>query len=134
MNFARLENLIVALRDAKPDDFDMGLYAHDCNTPSCVFGHYCARRDLQGEFALSPTGWPEQLVDGYGFSAHHETRAVREHFGITRDQAAELFGTWEEDDDEPQGCGAATTPAEAIAYIRSFIDRHREAERTEATP
>jgi len=141
VNFDRLENLIVALRDAEPRNFCMDSYA-SCGTPACVLGHYAARTDLQSDFKLAlgahgdlvllnlQTGRPDDY-----WSLH-----CQEHFGLSWDETEELFVSAECSgcqghgcdeclcSGEPSslaGCGGAKTPSEAIAYIRAFIDRHK---------
>lgn len=118
MNFDRLENLIVALKDAKPEKFNMGNYMWRCGTPACVLGHYAARRDLQDLLMLSiQRGMVYQET---GIGCDYDDAEVQEHFGFLEDEAEELFASY--------GCGSAKTPADAIAYIREFIDRYKAAE------
>ena len=118
MNFERLENLIVALDGVAPSEFDMGDYTR-CGSPSCVFGHYAAS-SLQNEFELGE--FSVQSIGGRPvYTGNHE---MCEHFGLTEDESFELFSG--------RGCGEAQTPAEARAYIRTFIDRHRAAEASAA--
>lgn len=130
----RLENVIVALQDAERANafFCMakfGLTADEarerkllvdpnvCATPACAFGHYAVRHDLQRSFRLEHSRynevWPFTFAREYmgnGFKDPH----VLSHFGITVEESRDLFGCL--------GCGDAKTPAEAIAYIRRFID------------
>jgi hypothetical protein len=109
-NLERLQNCIVALRDANPEHFSM-THVADCGTPSCVLGHYAARRDLQDEFRLTPqSNW---MLDANGDEPNYDDPSVCDHFDLTEKEAAELFGS--------HGCNDARTPQEAIAYIEAFI-------------
>lgn len=110
MNKARLEKLIVVLKDAKPEDFIMASYSNACGTPACVLGHYAACRDVQRAFKLDAGG----LRRSCGMFIDVEDDAVLEHFGLTFDQATALF--------DADGCNNAKTPKQAIRYIRKFID------------
>lgn len=110
----RLRNCQVALRDAISNghNFDMSRY-HHCGTPMCVFGHYVARHDLQQEFRLGSVCSVDYVAGG-GFAGIC-SGGPQKHFGITYDEANELFSA--------EGCGHAETPQQAIAYIEDFIAR-----------
>lgn len=114
MNKPRLEKLIVALEAAKPENFDMGRFAR-CGTPACVLGHYASRADLQSEFGLEGMTILELATCRRPDCDGEE---IQLHFDITGEQACELF--------DVEGCDDAKTPAEAIAYIRKFIDTNGE--------
>lgn len=122
MNKERLLNVAKALRESPdPDVFDMGEIFHSCGTPSCAFGHYVWRTDLQDEFeqvSLSPgsAGWAIWSKTK-GRLVIYE-RAVAEHFDLTEDQSNELF--------DP-GCGldrVCETHLEAANYIENFVKEH----------
>lgn len=113
----RLQNLIVALEDAKPEDFDMEKFANQCGTPACVLGHYASRRDLQKTFKLRlDPKFGEGLIKGRdGHSLGIYDRLVLDHFGLTFQEAYDLLST--------DGCDGAQTPKQAIKYIKRFIGR-----------
>lgn len=116
MKRERLLNVARALRESpKPNKFTMDMYARDCNTPACAWGHYCFRQDLQSEFQLSPaTGLPIDI-----FTKNPVTlmdSRMDEHFGLTSDQVIELFSVG--------GCGGAKTAIDAAEYIEEFVRRH----------
>ncbi len=118
MHEQRLLNVVRALRESPaPQGFTMSFYAHDCGAPACALGHYAARPDLQDAFSvdglgeLYHCGVNTLIADGYGPEA--------EHFGVTEDEADELFGD--------EGCGGAFTPDEAADYIMAFIEIKRSA-------
>jgi hypothetical protein len=102
IRFDRLRECISALRGSPtPEHFTMRQYKKfrdGCNTPACVLGHYYFK-----------IGHPE-VLDGLPLTA------APMEFGITTEQSIELFGIY--------GCGGATTPERAIAYIEGFIRRH----------
>lgn len=122
MNVERLKNLIVSLRDAKPEDFSMLRYGNMCGTPACVLGHYASRTDLQGSFVLQSR---EGDCHPYVYSIDDDGPAdcyseyVTDHFDIDEEQALELFAD--------NGCGNASTPEQAIEYIEEFIRREAPA-------
>lgn len=120
----RLLNVCRAL-DESPNqsDFHMGSYGdygarcgflwlgRSCGTPCCALGHYAGRGDLQRSFNLDKDGtlrFGKRSIEYY-------SDEVLAHFGLTNEEAIELFGC--------QGCNDAQTPAEAIAYIRAFVNR-----------
>lgn len=126
MNKDRLLAVARALRESPaPEKFTMEEYGYGCNTPACAFGHYAARADLQGAFALDKDGWPI-LVNGP--AVYYPSPVVLRHFGITGDEAAELFAGPEFDDDgeavRDGGCGGAKTARAAAEYIEEFVRRH----------
>lgn len=137
MNFERLEKLITALEGADPADFDMDTYGHRCGTPACVLGHFAARTDLQDIFLLvrATSEWHDgrPLVQTtYGWSCDIDGTEVCGYFGISQQQAFELFGPYKYEFDEDGearvsagGCGGAKTPLQAIAFLRKFIDTHK---------
>jgi hypothetical protein len=118
MNFERLRNAALAVRGAREDKFTMHRIVFDCGTPGCALGWYAYRMDLQSEFRIDAC----QLRPGVStYFLSYKAKgsfldAAAEHFGLSWEQASELFGSW--------GCGAARTPAEAEAYIVAFIARH----------
>jgi hypothetical protein len=117
----RVLNIARALRESpNPDKFYMSsVLDRTCGTPSCAFGHYVCRTDLQDEFApriLDGFGWAPYFVDGrYALFMRAE---VHNHFGLTAGEADLLFngGT---------GCGFAETPrSERTALAAAeFIER-----------
>lgn len=123
INEEPLLNCIRALAESPAtSQFRMAVYANQCGTPACVFGHYCARPDLQDAFELKLIdNWsdrPVPVLRGTIQPISHQDPEVRKHFGIDMSQANELFSEW--------GCGNAETRDEAIAYIEDFIARGGE--------
>jgi len=121
INEDALRNAIRALRESPdPSEFTMRDFTgdSDCRTPGCVLGHYAARPDLQQTFKLD-----RQLVlrDDEDAWPSYEGPEVCEHFGLTAEQACELFG--------PTGCDGAESTRDAIAYIERFIERELRQER-----
>lgn len=121
MNAERLTNAARAVRESpKPDNFTMKYY-NVCGSPGCVLGHYAARPDLQSLLTFDKIN---QLTfvgfEDVDSSAHHswpdyDHIMVRRHFGITAEQAWELFSA--------NGCGNARSPTEAADYIEAFVRR-----------
>lgn len=72
-----------------------------CGTPACVWGHY-------------NNAHPRAFARDAGVMV-----PAMQHFGVTYDEAAELFGS--------RGCGNAKTGPEAAAYIRAFVKRKEKA-------
>jgi hypothetical protein len=115
------ENLLKvakALREStNPDLFEMGSYSHPCGTPACALGHYAARRDLQDFLKIDGAGLfyvPELRVQ-VGFTrADYDDEYVCGHFGISTEEAEELFSTF--------GCNAAKTATQAAEYIERFAE------------
>ena len=111
MKKKRLLNVARALRESKePDEFTMAYYGLGCGTPACALGHYAVRSDLQDEFALDKEG---DLIDRDGDPVAYADPSVRMHFGITAEQAGDLFSAC--------GCGFAETALEAAEYIERWI-------------
>src|ERR1044071_5628530 len=89
----------------------------DCGTPACVIGHYVIYKG----FAKPTDSFKEQNLAGHkhlglnaNFSEVTQSELERtEIHGLTYAQREELFGE--------EGCGAARTKEEAIAYIEGFI-------------
>lgn len=105
----RLLNVATACRETKfPDEFDMGHFGLDCDTPGCALGNYAVRRDLQTRFALDQHG---ELVYDDGSIAWFSEQV--DYFGISRPEIDELFQT--------NGCGRAKTANEAATYIEGFL-------------
>lgn len=82
-----------------------------CGTPFCVLGNYAFRVDLQRSFQL----WKGDLCNSDRNHVDYDGPLVMAHFGITAEEAMELFG--------PEGCGDAQSPDEAIEYIEAFVAR-----------
>ena len=138
-SFTRLKNLERALRDAAERElkFHMGAWSyitadskdaagHPCGTPACALGHYAARSDLQDDFELKHrmngiylTEFGEKQIKYEGVQRSRDGfidcpfQAAVRHFGITREEASNLFSS--------SGCGEATTPTEAADFINGFI-------------
>lgn len=129
MNKQRLLAVAKAVRESPdPESFCMAAFGGyrlnrpraqepSCGTPFCVLGHYAARADLQDDFKLIDDGLFERNVTFYGCSTSlgYNYTAVLKHFVITPLEAEELFGC--------SGCGNATTPEQAAAYIEEFVRR-----------
>ena len=122
----RLLNVARALRESpNPEKFDMGRYGDDdCGTPACAFGHYAARQDLQDRFALVRRELRVSYAEAIYFStdvllrytgemAFYDSHLVLEHFGISWEEADDLFSV--------EGCGGANTPAQAADFIEAFV-------------
>lgn len=119
----RFANAVIALRETRhPESFRMGDYgnadmtsgffrtkeADSCGTPYCVLGNYAFRTDLQRSFDL----WKGGLCVGRTV-VRYDGAEVMAHFGITEEEANDLFG--------PSGCNDAQSPEEAIEYIEAFV-------------
>lgn len=116
----RLLNVARALRESPaPEMFTMAKYGHPCGTPACAFGHYCARGDLQDEFTLA--GFNNSWPHAGRVPLMYNDDVVLAHFGITREEAHELFHDDVSDEDGLVGCGNAQTALEAADYIERFV-------------
>lgn len=142
MNKQRLLDVARALRETPhPEKFDMGKYAHPCGTPACALGNYAARSDLQDHFRIHM----DAEYSAMWISTSDNKRAdyfrgdVLEWFGITDEQAEELFSTYGcggvdecdcggEDCDRCDGDGCdnviVTDPIKAAEYIEEFCRSH----------
>lgn len=127
----------------------MNQVIHPCGTPACVWGHYVARTDLQSDFVADlRCSAQARLVTGpsAGWGLSYNDEKVCKHFGLRVNDVERLFAAphdectcdraadyWYDDDDHEGdclwhgGCGGATTPEDAAAYIRAFVAK-REAE------
>jgi len=132
----RLQNVVQALYDADKVPFFKRTFtmrrwgfgnAHseqaespNCGAPACAFGHYASRTDLQRTFYLDHTG---EVVDkATGADACQEM--MKDHFGLNDDEFHNVFGS--------DGCGGATTPGKAAAWINKFLmDKFAEAQAPE---
>lgn len=115
----RLLKVARALRESDhPRQFTTAAYRNDCGTPACALGHYAHRTDLQRLFTPTPYG-PSYVFrateDVISFYDHR----VCAHFGITKDEAYELFSV-------RKGCGEARTARAAARYIERFVARVRK--------
>lgn len=88
----------------------------DCGTPACALGHYAAANPNRWETsydARSAHKWnPVRRDLGGDNSMSH----AMEEFGISDDQARELFSA--------NGCGNARTAKQAADYVRGFVERN----------
>lgn len=133
MNKERLLKVAKALREAPdPGKFDMGRHVHTCGTPSCAFGHYAARRDLQDAFSIDATRVSARLpYQGVhlndGTEACFSDDVVLAHFDLNEEDAGELFGSLSANptDNIPETYArlarTCNTPLEAAEYIERFI-------------
>lgn len=127
MNTERLLNVAKALRESPaPDRFTMESI-HACGTPACALGHYAARPDLQSEFRLQmPYGF--EMANGAEMTPELDGPEICGHFGISKQQALQLFSDSQDYDDERgpigAGCGDAKTAIEAAEYIERFVADH----------
>jgi hypothetical protein len=135
LNKQRLLNVAKALREAPvPEKFDMGRHVHTCGTPSCAFGHYAARSDLQDEFSIDSSResahLPYQgvyLKNGAGICFSDDV--VLTHFDLDEDDIGELFGSMAANptDNNPETYArlarTCQTPIEAAEYIEQFVAR-----------
>lgn len=106
----RFRNLIKTMAELRTA-IDMSR-VHKCGTPSCVLGHYAARRDLQHTFNIY-IGLSGLYSNNDSSLTGVDTRTTQDHFGINRDEAWELFGS--------SGRGDAVTPKQVIAYVKRFL-------------
>lgn len=133
----RLLNVAKALREsARPELFTMSCYVRGedsfddnsvegfCGTPACALGHYASRRDLQKLLKINIKGggrawkYAQMVFTRKNHDAYYDSTRVLGHFGITEYEADELFGE--------DGCGYATTPKEAAAFIERFVAQKLE--------
>ncbi len=133
MNIERILNVARALRESpNPDMFNMDSYMHPCGTPSCAFGHYAVRSDLQSAFTAhaAPEAWKGIDIVGGDKNINYGRDEVLEHFGITDEQSDQLFcdaGSAAEavEDHEISAdsflCLSAKTPNEAADWIERFV-------------
>lgn len=143
-------NLIRATEESDPAYFNMEKYA-SCSTPACIYGNYAARSDLQpilklwasnSSYSLQPCS---TVVMCSVFKREpqfvpHTHVLFLDFMGLSRAEAEELFSSSETEaveveDDEgdmveeerivagTSGCGGAKTPAEAVAYLKTFYTR-----------
>lgn len=111
MNVERLREVVEAVRNARPEQFDMGMWwVNDgCGTAGCAIGHYCHANPTADLFIGG--NWPElrgRRHDGF--------TAVAVHFGIDLEDAFYLFDPGE----YPHG-SRGTSAAEVVARIEAFI-------------
>lgn len=87
-----------------------------CGTPACALGHYGARGDLQRLMKVGVRQGAINLLYHANYNnrtVSYDDDTVQEHFGITEEQATDLF--------DGDGCGGARTPIEAAKYIEKFV-------------
>lgn len=142
MNVDRLMLVIRALEEAPhPERFTMKLYLHVdeayyidrpelkcaakyeenwCGTPACALGHLAAREDLQNIMRIdAPTfsiRYREPDSDGYFEQAMCADTRLQEWFDLDKHDLMLLF--------DENGCGGAETPADAVKFIKHFIDTY----------
>jgi hypothetical protein len=126
MNKERLLNVAKALRESpNPAAFSME-QIYSCGSPCCALGHYAARPDLQQTFTINRDQWGFRLLTQEPTAwLKFDGDEVCEHFGISEQQARQLFRDSNSDDTEdsylPCGCGGAQTAIEAAEYIQRFV-------------
>lgn len=115
----RLLNVARAVRESPaPSRFDMGVELHPCGTPSCAWGHYIVRRDLQQEFIPIMDGPMRGCVTVGSDALQYNCfgSAAQKHFGLSENEIRELFS--------PFGCGGAGNNLfKAVTYIEGFAER-----------
>jgi hypothetical protein len=119
VNAERLLNLARSLREAAHKErFTMKRYVHTCGTPACAFGHYAGRPDLQDFVRIEGECifYAQPDEDGDHLLADYDDPQTLKHFGISEEQAVELF--------REDGCGQARTADEAAKYIEDFVAAH----------
>lgn len=111
-------NVAKSLRESpEPEDFEMGGYINQCGTPACALGHYACRPDLQRTLGITKsrheydTIWLKSLKGRR--TVDYASPTVLKHFGITQDEAEDLFSG--------NGCDYAETPVEAAKFIEKFV-------------
>lgn len=111
MNRERLLKVVIALRESQHAElFTMTRYAV-WGKPCDALGHYAARSDLQREFKLSRL--LDRVYTASGKRVYWYSPEVLEHFGLSRDEAEDLFSG--------DGCSDAELPEDAVAYIEGFL-------------
>jgi hypothetical protein len=136
---ARLLNVAKAVREhPEPKRFSMSCYIHGdkhsggagarkfpkhwCGTPACALGTFGSRTDLQRMLVINTIeDWngnakPQLSYRSDGHQAYLDSKVMLKYFSIDYHQAQQLFS--------PEGCGGATTPIEAAAYIEKFVAGH----------
>jgi hypothetical protein len=121
----RLLNVARGLRESKhPEQFRMSAFVSYCGTPACALGHYASRTDLQKSFHLLPNRIAlftvHQTNPKFAVGLAYDSGEVQKHFGITANEAGQLFSAW--------GCGEARTPIAAAEYIERFVRERTRAE------
>ena len=126
----RLLNVAKALRESpKPAAFSMENYGEDgtkglpenskskkaCGSPACALGHYAARLDFQRTFRLVFSWDDFPTIHAGKREVGYISDEILAHFGITEDDAEELFSG--------DGCGRAKSPKGAALYIERFVAR-----------
>lgn len=125
VNFRRMDNVVRVLDEAPTNlknSLDMGEYFSECGSPACVLGHYASRPDVQrllrpGKRRDSYGGGLMPVAVKSGRRVGLDSEEVLSHFGITYEEAEELFGG--------EGCGGATTTKAAAKYVKQFIKEKR---------
>jgi hypothetical protein len=121
----RFENLIKATLEAPKEQFNMGMFTHDCGSPACLLGNYGNRTDLQRTFVLTKMRGSDsnnrlflRLRNKPGAYVLEYGSEICEHFGITMVEADDLFST--------MGCNnAQADKTQAIKYVRAFVKRKK---------
>jgi hypothetical protein len=133
VNKERLLKVAKALREApEPEKFDMRAHVHPCGTPSCAFGHYAARRDLQDSFSIDSSRVSARLpYQGVhlndGTEVCFSDDVVLAHFDLNEEEAGELFGSMSANpmDNIPEAYArlarTCKTSLEAAEYIERFV-------------
>lgn len=122
LNRENFRKLIQSTREAHTATFNMETYASECGTPACVLGNYANRTDLQSEYRLDG----RNIKDSEGLVTHFYDADVHDHFGITDDDAHDLFdvdgcGLKDRDTDEDGDyIGDPITRNQAVAYLEAF--------------
>lgn len=118
MNTTQIKNFhnLIAIMADLPDTrgLDMDCY-HKCGTPSCVLGHYAARRDIQNTFYLGKTHSLCITGDPTGRHIHFNDTTVLNEFGITHCDATDLF------DGDRLGDSRYPKPSEVVEYLIEFL-------------
>lgn len=111
MNRERLLKVATALREsAHAELFTMTRYAA-WGRPCDALAHYASRSDLQSDFKLSR--FLNRVYTASGRRVHWFSPEVLEHFGVTRDEAEDLFSG--------DGCSEAQLPEDAAKYFERFV-------------
>jgi hypothetical protein len=122
---------LVSILETSKFRYDQSRFFHNvhfspkCGSPSCALGHWwAAHGGMHGGIRWSEFfGFSiENRVDG-PFVDSDLMPALKADFGITAEEACELFGG--------NGCGNADSAGQAADYIRQFVER-RIAEREAA--
>lgn len=115
----RLLNVARALRESPvPKRFSMTAYlsttrVNGCAAPSCAFGHYACRPDMQ-DFMRVASNWIVSTKYP-SYPVGYSSDEALDHFNLSVRESMELFAQ--------RGCADAVSPEAAATYIEHFVAR-----------